>query len=177
MFEENTDELLQSKLLILYILNRVDIPMLNNDITQFVLEHNYMNYFLIQQFLGELVNSKFIEITTKEGNEYYNLTKAGKDSLTFFEDRIPSKIKESVNETYKEKKKQIVQKSQIIANYFKKSETEYIVILKVIEKESVIFSLTLDIPSPEQAQMICDNWKKNSSKVFKDILDSLIKEY
>lgn len=177
MFEDNSDELLKSKLLILYIMNRVDIPMLNNDITQFVLEHNYMNYFLIQQFLGELVNSKFIEITTKEGSEYYELTKAGRDSLAFFEDRIPEEIKNSIDETYQEKKRQIVLKSQIIANYFKKSESEYIVILKVVEKDSVIFSLTLDVPSPQQAQMICDNWKDNSSDVFKDIMNALIKEY
>lgn len=151
--------------------------MLNSDITQYILESDHMDYFSIQQFLTELVDSKFIEIMSKEGNEYYRLSDAGKDTLRFFSDRIPSELKESIDTTYMEKRRQIVLKSQIVAFYFKKAEKEYIIILKVIEKNNEIFTLTLDVPSAEQAKMICENWKKNSNEVFMDIMSSLIKKY
>lgn len=177
MFEENSEDLVQSKLLILYILDKVDIPMINNDITQFILEQNYMNYFFVQQFLGELVNSKFIEITTKDGYEYYNLSKAGKDTLSLFSNKLPDDMKKSIDETYEKKRKELVLNSQIIANYFKKCDGEYIIILKVIEKESVIFSLTLNVPSSEQAKLICNNWKANSNEIYSGIMTSLISDY
>ncbi len=177
LFENTSDELVQSKLLILYILYKIDIPMLNTDITQYILEADYMDYFSVQQFLTELVDSKFIEIMSKEGNEYYKLSQAGKDTLRFFSDRIPSEIKKGIDSTYKDKKRQIVLKSQIIAHYFKKAEKEYIIILKVVEKNSEIFTLTLDVPSAEQAQMICTNWKENYNDVFMNIMGALIKDY
>lgn len=177
MFENTSDELIQYKLLILYILCKMDTPLLNTDITQYILESDYMDYFSVQQLLTELVNSKFVEIITEDGSEYYRLSQAGIDTLKFFSDRIPSDLKESVDTSYKEKKSQIVLKSQIVAYYFKKAEKKYIIILKAIEKKSEIFTLTLDVPSKEQAHMICSNWKKNYNEVFMNIMGSLIEKY
>jgi DNA-binding PadR family transcriptional regulator len=176
MFEENSSEVVQSKLLILYILDKVENPLTNSEVTQFILENNYMNYFMVQQFLSELVNAKFIEFSTKDGNEYYHLSSAGRATLDFFNDRIPEEIKSNVDSSYEQKKKDMIKESQIVANYFKKNESEYIIILKVIEKDIVLFSLSLNVPSKEQAKLICNNWKEKSNDVYKNILDILINE-
>lgn len=176
MFEESPNEVVQSKLLILYILDKVEDPLTNSEITQFILENNYMNYFMVQQFLSELVNAKFIEFSTKDGSEYYHLSSAGKATLEFFNDRIPGEIKSNVDKSYEKKKKDMIKESQIIANYFKKNDSEYIIILKVIEKDTVLFSLSLNVPSKEHAKLICRNWKERSNDVYKNILDLLIDE-
>ena len=63
MFNDNTEELAQNKLILLYIIDKSQSSLSNSQITEIVLEDNYMNYFLIQQFLSELVKSKFIEYT------------------------------------------------------------------------------------------------------------------
>ncbi len=176
MFVDNSKELAQNKLLILYILDNADIPMNNSEITQFLLENNYMNYFLAQQFISELVSSKFIEFSTKDGQEYYHLSNAGKDTLSFFNDRIPQTLKEEVNNKFQKKKEEMVKESQIIGNYYKKSESEYIVNLKVIEKDINLFSMSLNVVSNKQAKMICNNWKKNPHEIYKKIIDLLIDE-
>lgn len=176
MFVDNSKELAQNKLLILYILDNADIPMNNSEITQFLLENNYMNYFLAQQFISELVSSKFIEFSTKDGQEYYHLSNAGKDTLSFFNDRIPQTLKEEVNKKFQKKKEEMVKESQIIGNYYKKSESEYIVNLKVIEKDINLFSMSLNVVSNKQAKMICNNWKKNPHEIYKKIIDLLIDE-
>ena len=44
MFTENTEELAQNKLLLLFIINKSK-PLTNEEITEFILENNYMNYF------------------------------------------------------------------------------------------------------------------------------------
>ena len=174
MFTDNPEELAQYKLLILYILDRVDIPMTNSEITQFVLENNYMNYFMVQQFLSELVTSKFIEFSTKDGNEYYHLSNAGKDTLNFFINRIPKKLMSKVDKMYENKKEEMIKETQIVSNYYKKNDTEYIVNLKVIEKEITLFNFSLNVVSNKQAKLICNNWKKNPQIIYKKILDLLI---
>lgn len=174
MFVDNSKEMAQYKLLILYILDIAEIPMNNSEITQFLLENNYMNYFLAQQFISELVSSKFIEFSTKDGQEYYHLSSAGKDTLSFFNDRIPQSLKDEVNKKFQKKKEEMIKESQIVGNYYKKSDSEYIVNLKVIEKDVNLFSMSLNVVSNKQAKMICNNWKENPHKIYKKIIELLI---
>ena len=176
LFTEDTNELVQYKLLILYILDKVDIPMTNAEITQFILENNYMNYFLVQQFLSELVASKFVEFSTKDGNEYYHLSDAGKDTLSFFSDRIPQSLKVKLDKSYENKKQEMIKETQVIGNYYKKSETEYIVNLKVVEKDIILFNLSVNVVSSKQAKLICKNWKDNPQIIYKKVVDLLIEE-
>ena len=58
MFEYN-QELAENKLLLLYIFDKIQLPVSNNLITEIVLENNLFNYFHIQQYLSELVTSDF----------------------------------------------------------------------------------------------------------------------
>lgn len=176
MFIDNSKELAQYKLLILYILDNAEIPMNNSEITQFLLENNYMNYFLAQQFISELVSSKFIEFSTEDGQEYYHLSKAGKDTLSFFNDRIPHTLKEEVDKKYQKKKEEMIKDSQIVGNYYKKNDSEYIVNLKVIEKDITLFNMSLNVVSNKQAKMICNNWRENPHKIYKKIIELLIDE-
>lgn len=176
MFTEDSNELVQHKLLILYILEKVEMPMTNTEITQFILENNYMNYFLVQQFLGELVNSKFVEFSTKDGNEYYHLSNAGKDTLRYFNDRIPTELKEDIDKSYKEKQIEMIKETQVVGNFYKKNDSEYIVNLKVIEKDIVLLNLSLNVVSSKQAKLICNNWKQNPEMIYKNIFDLLITE-
>lgn len=165
---------MESKLLILYILSKIDSPLTNSELSQFILENDYMNYFMVQQFLGELVKSKFIEFSTKDGNEYYHLSEAGKATLSFFTDRISEELKEKIDKSYDVKKIESMKSNLITAKYFKKNDKEYVVILKAIENDIVLFNLSLNISSENQAKDICDKWKKNSSSIYQTILNMFV---
>ena len=57
------------KLIILYMLNQVDFPLTNSQISAFLLERDYTNYFTLQQAFAELedaglVNTQTIRNTT-----------------------------------------------------------------------------------------------------------------
>ena len=49
------------KLIILYMLNEVDFPLTNSQISEFILEKEYTNYFHLQQAFSELVDSNLLE--------------------------------------------------------------------------------------------------------------------
>ncbi|MBS4539233.1 DUF4364 family protein [Clostridium sp. D2Q-11] len=176
MFIENSNELAQNKLILIYIFDKVDYPMTNSEITQFVLENNHMNYFVVQQYLSELVDSEFLSIVTKDGNEYYNITSKGREVLNYFSERIPNDTKNIIQEKYLIKQKEKIKETQILGNYYKKNESEFIVNLKVIENEITLFNLSLNVVSKKQAKMICNNWKENPENIYKQFIDLLTED-
>jgi len=52
-------ELAENKLILLYIIDKVNIPISNLQITKIILENKFMNYFMLQQLLNELCTSNW----------------------------------------------------------------------------------------------------------------------
>lgn len=73
-------ELAENKLIILYILNRIDMPITGEQINRIISDNNLMNYFYLQQYLNELEESNFIKL--KE-NKYF-LSESGLNALKLF---------------------------------------------------------------------------------------------
>ena len=57
----DNETLAENKVLILYILNKVNKPLTNDALLQLVLSITDMNYFYFQQFLLDLLENKYIE--------------------------------------------------------------------------------------------------------------------
>lgn len=68
MFTDNSQQLARFKLLLLYIIHRFGFPVSNTQLTQFVLENDIMDYFMLQQFLSELEDSKFVTNESSDKN-------------------------------------------------------------------------------------------------------------
>ncbi len=173
MFTSDTNELAQHKLILMYIIDKIHYPVTNTDITEFVLENNLMNYFVVQQYLSELVSSSFLSINSNDDTEYYELSQKGKDTLNYLNYKIPDEIKARVSKKYQKKKQEKKKETQIVGDYFKKNENEYMVNLKVIENETVLFNLSLNVVSEKQAKLICKKWRNNSNIVYKSVFNLL----
>ena len=52
------------KLIILYMLDKVDFPLTNSQISEFVLDKGYTDYFKLQQALSELADGGLIPNTS-----------------------------------------------------------------------------------------------------------------
>ena len=48
------------KLIIMHMLDKVDFPLTNSQITQFFTENEYTNYFTVQKCLNELIEAGFV---------------------------------------------------------------------------------------------------------------------
>lgn len=94
---DGTLELADNKLLLLYIFNRIKYPVSNLKITQIILENGFMNYFTFQQYLSDLVNSNFLDMTEKEGKQRIFITELGIEVLNMFENRLTSIKKEKAD--------------------------------------------------------------------------------
>lgn len=57
------DTLMLYKLMVLYMLNKVDFPLTNSQISEFILDKGYTNYFTLQQALHDLSDTELIHGT------------------------------------------------------------------------------------------------------------------
>jgi len=175
MFIENTEELAQNKLLLLYIIEKSKDDLTNQNITEIILEKNYMNYFLVQQYLSELISTKFIELVDSNDKKIYKLLDKGKVTLSYFEDRIEDKVKKELSGSLGISE-EVEVKKEIIGEYFKQADYEYVVNLKLKEGEATLFSLYLNLANEKQAKEICENWESNPEYIYKNILNLVVGE-
>jgi len=174
MFNNSSQQLAESKLLLLYIFDRIEFPMSNSEITQFALENDIMDYFMLQQYLGELKDSKFI-IENQKDNEYvFIITETGKSTLSYFVNRIPKSQIERIDQLLNIQKEKFIKNTQIKADYIKLKDDEYLVRLDVIEKDMPIINLKLSVANNKQAKQICEKWRQSAPSLYGQIINLLI---
>ena len=176
MFENSTEELAYHKLLILYILDKINMDLTNSQITQVILETDMMNYFSLQQILSQLMDSKFIKPYKDSGREYYCLTQKGLETLEYFLNRIPESYAIKIDEYIKNNKESLLADTQVKSSFVKQSENEFIVNLRVIENKSNLIDLNLNVSSEKQAKQICNNWNNNASNMYAEVINLLIRD-
>lgn len=176
MFEKSPEKLASNKLLILYIIDKISVDLTNSQITQVVLETDIMNYFVLQQFLSELLEAKFLTTYKESKKEYYCITQKGFEILESLIDKIPQDTGSKINKYIQKNKSKILSKTEIKASFKKQNEYEFIVNLRVDENRTNLINLSLNVSSEKQAKLICDNWRKNASYMYAEIIDSLIAE-
>ncbi len=174
MFTNNPQQLAEDKLLLLYIFDSIELPMSNPQITQFILENDIMNYFILQQYLSELKDSKFIVEKPKDNEYIYMITDKGTKTLSYFINRIPQSQIQRINKLLNIQKQNIIKNTQIQADYIKLKDDEFLVKLRVIEKDMPIIDLKLSVANNKQAKQICQKWREDASSLYGHIINLLI---
>lgn len=175
MFED-TLELAENKLLLLYIFKKIKLPVSNNHITQIILENNFINYFTLQQYLAELLSSNFIKHADDSTNHRFTITEKGIKVLSLFENRI-SKDKIDTIDNYLKKQMEAIKKEITVnADYTIENKNNFIVSLRATENDSILIDVKLNVGSNKQARDLCQKWKDNSSELYNKIINLLIQD-
>lgn len=171
----NTDSetLAENKVLILYILDQTNKPITNDNLYKLVLSAVDMNYFYFQQFLLDLISTKFVISYKKEAQIIYELTELGKNTLDLTLDILPGIVKLKVDTNLKNTLELVEEEHSIIAEYTPKNENNYIINCKIVENNETVFEIKTFAYSREQAKEIVDNWKNNADKIYPEVLELL----
>jgi len=162
------------KLIILYILRRVNFPLTNAQLTAFILEKEYTNYFNIQQAISELIDDSYISTKTIRNSSNYLITESGTETLLLFDNMISSGIKEDIQNYLREKKYELQEEVSTPADFYQIKKGEFAAHMSVIERETSIIDLTLVVTTSDEASMICNNWREKSSDVYSYLMSALL---
>lgn len=162
------------KLIILYMLQHTETSLSSSQISEYVLEQEYMDYFQLQQVLSELLETEFVEKQKKSNRSYYKITEEGKTTLAFFEEELSEDIRNEIREYLK---LHGCEEREIIltpADYYETPNGSYAVSCRLIEKNKSLFDLNMSVPSQEAAETICRKWKQKSQEVYAMIMEELL---
>ena len=73
------------KLTILNMLDKVDFPLTNTQISNFFLEQDYTDYFRVQQVISDLVDADLIHAESTHSNTQYTITDRRKRDAGIFQ--------------------------------------------------------------------------------------------
>lgn len=169
-----SDTFMLYKLMILYILSRVSFPLTNAQLTAFILEKEYTNYFNIQRALSELIDDAFLSTRTIRNSTLYRITESGSQTLLFFDNMISSGIKEDIEAYLSQNRYELQEEVSSPAEFYQVRKGEFAVHLSVIERETPIIDLTLTVPTEEEASKLCNNWKEKSPDVYAYLMSALL---
>ena len=116
------------KLIILYMLDKVDFPLTNSQISEFILNEGYTTYFKLQQALSELLDSGFIREESTHTRTFYHLTEEGEETIHYFKNDISPAIQEDINSFLSNKQYELKNEVAIKADYYRNPNMEYCII-------------------------------------------------
>lgn len=165
----------QNKLIILFMLNEMNLPMTNSQISDYILKKDYTNYFSLQQSLSELSKTDLIIAQFSQNSTRYSITDNGKKTLNLFVNRIPNSIQEDIINYLKKNKHKLRSEVEITSDYTTDNNGEYIVHCIAKENETVLIDLKINALTKEQSILMCANWRERAQDIYSKILLDLLK--
>ncbi|MDO5714818.1 MAG: DUF4364 family protein [Tissierellia bacterium] len=158
-------ELAQQKLILLYIIKNIKVN--TETLTNFVLEHDIMNYFLVKQYIQELLKTELVYIN----DNILFLTETGLETYQFFSNDLSDEIKKDLKLKLHHYKK-VKNKKEALGRYDLILGTPFVQ-LDLNEEETSIFSCSIKVSSEKEGQKLIKEWKENSEKMYQEIMNLL----
>ena len=181
IFGENMDfeqENTISKLKLLFVLDKMEIPLTENNIIDICTSsNNWFTYLDVKEAMYELLNVKFICEEKIDGEETrYSITFDGRNCLSHFYYRIPQDIREKITNYAQENRMNLKRSQEYVSEYTKNSDGTYSVILKIKEPilTSSLLELKLKAPTRQSAVEASKRWTEKAPAIYENIYDSLL---
>jgi DNA-binding PadR family transcriptional regulator len=168
----------ENKLLILYLINRMEISMSRAQITDFVMTKDIMSYFTLEQTLSVMLEQGLLEAAQENAQDAnttrYTVTNAGHTSLDYFVNHIPRPMRVLINQYVVENRGKVKRDYEVTASYFPNVENDdFQVKCGVYEDKRAILELSISVDTREQAKLIQSNWRSNASELYQRIIEAV----
>jgi predicted transcriptional regulator len=162
------------KLIILYMLRKVTFPLSNSQITEFMIEKEYTDYFHIQEALNDLVDSKLIVLDQIRNTTQYEATLDGEKTLEYFSYMISNDIKAEIDAYMRDNAFELRNESSTRADYRQTGNGDYAVTCTVKEGNESLIDLTFTVPMEEEAERVFSKWPEKSQEIYMYIMEKLL---
>ncbi|MEG0308077.1 MAG: DUF4364 family protein [Clostridium sp.] len=170
---DNSLNLAENKLLLLHIIDKIDLPISNSQLTEIVLENNFINYFTLQEYIDELLSSNLLMKISQNDKVRLSISDKGKEVLSLFQNRLSEKALDALDSYINVKMNMIKKEATIFADYTIENSNSYIVSLGASENNIPLMEVKVTVASNKQARELCTKWKNNPSDLYTKIIKVL----
>lgn len=162
------------KLIILYMLNKVDFPLATSQISEFILDKGYTTYFKLQEALSELTSSGLLKAENTHNRTLYHLTEDGAETILYFSNKISPAIREDIDNFLKEKQYDLKEEVAVKSDYYLTTNHEFEVRCQIVENGFSLIDLKLIVPTEKEAEAIASNWSLKNQEIYASLLANLL---
>ena len=156
------------KTIILFIIDSYRAPIDNGIVTDIFMSHEFVDYFSMQQYIDELIESGLLSLYEDEKSHKYSITDIGREAVEGFCPSIPITVRKKILESIKKYKLSIENGKLVTAIYIKHNDLEHIAHLTINEGGAPLFDLKINCGSKDAAMKVCMNFKDNPEKIYKE---------
>ncbi len=162
------------KLIVLYMLDKVQIPLTNRIISEYVLGKEYTNYFNLQTAFTELLDEQMIAIDMTYKTTYYHLTDKGKETLTLFQSQLSPEIRDEIEHFLKENHYSIIEEVGTFTDYRVLPTGDYESTCALKENGHTLMELKITTSSEDEAAKICASFSEKNESIYQDLIQHLL---
>lgn len=163
------------KIIILQLLSKVDLPLTTTQITDFLQEGRYTDYFNVQNCLFLLRENHMIEGEAGVNSTRYSITPEGEETLELFHEYLTPAIESDIERFLKNNRLKIKIENTLSADYIESEKGGFIVYLKKADRTGEGISLSIHVPTEDIAQTMCVNWKTCYEDAYAALFDALVR--
>ena len=104
---------------------------------------------------------------------HLQITEEGRNTLSYFENRISDAIKADIGEYLKKNELEMRNESSIQSNYYKAVNGEFETELTAVDKDVNLVTIRLTVPTEELAISICEHWQTNNREIYQYLTTAL----
>ena len=166
------------KLKLLFVLEKMEIPLTENNIIDLCTSsNNWFTYLDLKEAMYELINVKFICENKIENEESrYTITFDGRNCLSHFYFRIPKDMRERITTYAQENRMNFKRSQEYVSEYSKNPDGTYSVILKIKEPilTNTLLQIKLKAPNRASAVEATKRWTDKAPAIYENIYDNLL---
>ncbi len=164
--------MLEIKILVCYILSRVNEPMTRKQLCDSLQQNGLVNYFDTNAAIDDLLNQKMLKEEEYQGETCLTTTEAGKDNAETLETTLSPSVRErSVNTALKVLSRAKAEREVKVD--IQKTETAYTVTFKIDGLGENLLTLSLYAADVLQAEQLRENFLNNPAGVYSEIIGLL----
>ena len=162
------------KLMLLYIVSHAGPLITSDQLYRTAILNSAMDFFSFQNAVNELEEDGMLAAVRKPYGACFGITDAGRDALGMFEKTVPADERRKLDDYLEANRDAFVRETQLGSRIEKRPDGTYTLHLFVAERDTVIFSLSLDTASEEQAIEMRSHWDEQSESIYNYVWDALL---
>ena len=162
------------KLTILYLLNRVDYPITNNSLSNFLLQNDFTDYFNLQQIMGELIDDGYVDKETVRNKTLYRISESGAAAIRLLDRELAPGMKADIDRYIVDNGMELKDDLSVMSKYYQEDINRYIVNMFIEEAGQKLLEMNITVPTSADAEHICSKWYNSSDKLYPVIMKELL---
>ena len=166
-------DMLDVKILILFVMSRVSYPVTNGEIYELCYQDDCLSYFDVCTAIPEMVKSGHL---TQVEEDKYAITEKGKADGSLTEDSIAFTVKQRAENAVAKYNRQIRRSSFVKTQVIPRESGDYSVIMALDDEFGNLMTLELVAPDQRQAVRLGKLFEKKAEMVYNLTMAELLDE-